>query len=95
MHKYVDKVVEALLKFELRRATKFVSPTHVVTAHRITYGGRIDRRDKSIDIRLKIGKPNFHERKIIKDCIAAGEPFPVRKIRFAHFRPRPKKRKKR
>lgn len=92
MHEYVEQVVAALLKFELRRATKFVSPTRVVNAHRITYGGRIDRRDKSIDIRLKIGKPNFHERQFIKDCIAAGVPFPVRKIRFSHFRVKRKKR---
>ncbi len=84
--KHIEAVVMALLNSEARRATKFVSPTEVIRAHRITFGGKLDRRNKAIDIRLKIGKPNFHERKFIKDCIKAGESFPVRKILLSRFR---------
>lgn len=87
---YLDQVVDALLENNLRRATKFVSPTKVINAHRIVYGNpktkKVDRRLAVIDIRLKIGAPNFHERKFIKDCIKAGEPFPVKKIKFVRFR---------
>lgn len=84
--KYVNEVVTALLDHKLRRATKFVSRNVVIRAHRIVCGDRIDGRNKAIDVRLKIGSPNYHERQFIKDCIAAGEPFPVKKIKFAHFR---------
>lgn len=91
--KFVEQVIAALLDNQLRRATKFVSPTEVVAAQRITYKGRLDRREKSIDIRLKIGRPNYHERQLVKDFIKAGEPFPVKKIRFSHFRPKTKKGK--
>lgn len=89
--KYLAQVIAALLDNKLRRATKFVSPTRVINAHRISWKRGQDNRN--IDIRIKIGVPNFHERKFIKDCIAAGEPFPVKKIKFAHFKS--KKRKKR
>lgn len=92
--KYLNEVVGALLEHKLRRATKFVSPSYVIRAHRIFAGDRIDNRDKAIDIRLKIGTPNFHERKFIKDCLKAGEPFPVKKIRFAVIRPPKRKAKK-
>lgn len=94
--KYLDQVVTTLIATGARRATKFVNEHAVINAHRIAWGGRLDRREKSIDIRLKIGRPNYHERQFIKDCIAAGEPFPVKKIKLASFRPRkPKKKKKR
>lgn len=92
--KYIEATIAALVHLEARRATKFVTPNRVISAQRITYQGRIDRRDATIDIRLKIGKPNYHERRFIKDCIKAGEPFPVKNIKLAYFRPR-KTRKKR
>jgi hypothetical protein len=71
-----------------RTATKFVDRQTVVRAHRVTFGGRIDGRDKSLDIRVKIGRPNYHEQQFIRDCNAAHEPFPIRKVRLAQFRPR-------
>lgn len=90
---YLNEVVAALVDHKLRRATKYVSPTRVIRAHRIV-GGRaigndpkVDGRSTEISVRLKIGPPNFHEREFIKDCIAAGEPFPIKQIQFAHFRP--------
>lgn len=90
---YLSEVVSALIDHKLKRATKYISPKLVLRAHRIV-GGRalgndpkVDGRSGEIDIRLKVGPPNFHERDFIKDCIKAGEPFPVKRIQFAHFRP--------
>lgn len=60
-----------------KRATKYVSPDYVVSAHRV---GKPDRRGKSVPIMLKIGKPNHAERAFIKACRKAGEPFPVRRV---------------
>lgn len=86
--RHAADVTRMLLAYSVRSATKFVSPNTVVRAHRITLAGRIDKRDKGIDIRLKIGRPNYHERLFIKACLSAGEPFPVKRVRLAHFRPR-------
>jgi hypothetical protein len=84
----VRTVVAKLLAYDARRATKVLTPNCVVSAQRVTWGGRIDKRAKSIQIALKIGAPNYHERQFIKDCIKAGEPFPVKKVKLAFFRPR-------
>jgi hypothetical protein len=92
--KYVEATVMALVNNDARRATKFAAPNHVVSAQRVTWGGRIDKRDRRIQISLKIGTPNYHERKFIKDCIKADEPFPVKKIKLTFFRPRKSKKKK-
>lgn len=84
--RHVNDVVRMLLAYQVKTATKFITPKLVVRAHRITIQGRIDRRERSVDIRVKIGIPNYHERLFVKDCIKAGEPFPVKKVRLAHFR---------
>jgi hypothetical protein len=92
--RYVEATVAALIGNTARRATKFIAPNYVVSAQRVTWGNRIDKRDKRIQIALKIGTPNYHERQFIKDCVKAGEPFPVKKIKLMFFRPRKPKHKK-
>src|ERR1035437_6847156 len=92
--KYLDQVVTTLLATGARRATKFIAPNYAMSTQRVTWGERIDKRDKRIQISLKIGTPNYHERKFIKACVKAGEPFPVKKIKLAFFRPRKSKKKK-
>ena len=87
--KRVGDVVGMLLDTEAKKATKYVSPVFVVTATRKVYGGKINKRDKSVDIVLKIGKPNFAEREFIKLCKEAKEPFPVKRIQIKDF---PKKK---
>jgi hypothetical protein len=86
INQYLGPVILALIGTEAKRATKFISPKWVISAQRISFKNRINRRERNIDIRVKIGDPNYHERKLIKDCIKAGEPFPVKKIRLAYFR---------
>jgi hypothetical protein len=92
--KYLDQIVTTLTDTGARRATKFVAPNYVISVQRVAWDGHIDKRDRRIQIYLKVGTPNYHERKFIKDCIKAGEPFPVKKIKLAFFRPRKSKKKK-
>lgn len=87
--KYIEAIVMAVSYWdEVQKATKYVSEKEVITATRI---GKKRKGSRSIDIHLKIGKPNFLERKFIKDCKKAGVSFPVKKIQLKHY---PKKKKK-
>ena len=88
--KWVTKPIELLLRTEAKRATKFISPTEVVSVQRV---GKIDRRDKSIVLAVKLGKPNYEEREFIAKCIKVGEKFPVSKIQLK-FPPKQRKGKK-
>ena len=83
---FVGAVVELLLLAEAHKATKYISDNFVINATRKVFGGKIDKRSKSIDIVLKIGKPNYAEREFIKKCKLAGEPFPVKKIQLHFFK---------
>lgn len=77
---YVSQVVQTLLDGEYHRAVKYVSEKFVVAATRRIFHGRIDRRSKAVEVVLKIGRPNYAQRKFIAACRKAGEPFPVKKI---------------
>lgn len=74
----VDQCVEAVLH-GASRATKYISKKLTVKATRI---GKVDKREKSDNIRLTIGRPNYAERSFIKDLIVAKEPFPVKKVQL-------------
>lgn len=84
--RYVGEAVNFLLKNEAKKATKFVSDKFVITATRKAFKGKIDKRSRSIDVVLKIGKPNYAERDFIKKCKKAGESFPVKKIQLKFFK---------
>lgn len=84
--KWVSDCVEMLLRAEAKRATKYVSENQVISVQRKSYNNKIDKRDKTIDLVMKIGRPNFAERKFIKMCKKAGEPFPVRNIIIKEFK---------
>jgi len=83
--KDVGLVMETILSFNLKRVTMYLKPDFVISAQRKCWGGKIDLRDKSVEIVVKIGKPNFAEREFIKLCKKAGEPFPVKKLQFKSF----------
>jgi len=84
---YIGDVVGVLLTSDpiirdrIVRATKYVGDKMVITATRKRYGGKILKRD-NIEIVLKIGRPNFAERKFIKLCKKAKESFPIKKIQI-------------
>jgi len=62
-----------------RKATKYVSPTLVIKASR---RHRPRRGERTTEIVLTVGKPNFAERSFIAEVRRAGEPFPVRKVQL-------------
>lgn len=85
----VQRVVNELIWSGAFKATKYLSPNQIIRATRLTYKGRIDKRDPNIDIRLKLGRPNYAERQFIKDCKKSGVLFPVKRVQLKFF---PKKK---
>jgi len=70
----------------IRKAIKFVSPKITVKAtlrHYRCYGGKTRRRkEENIEMLCTIGRPNYEERKLIRQYIKAGEPFPIKKVKL-------------
>jgi diaminopimelate epimerase len=62
-----------------RSAVKYVSEKEVVKA---TRRGKPSKRACQTQVLLTIGRPNYAERKFIKLCQKAGEPFPVKKVQL-------------
>lgn len=89
-YKFYGQLAQLLIETESHVATKYLSPRHTVRATRKVFRGRIDRRDRRVEIMFTDGEPNYHARKFIKLCQKAGETFPVRKIQLTPF---PKRRK--
>jgi hypothetical protein len=83
---WFNKVVELLLRTECYQTTKYLSDREVIRA---TRRWKPSKRERRIELVLTVGEPNYRERKFIKACKKAGEPFPVRKIQM---RPWPKRR---
>ena len=83
----LTRAVDLIVSTGARRATKFISPNFVVSAAH-PYQRRRGRhspgfeRGKNVYISVKIGRPNHLERAFIKKALAAGEPFPVRKVQL-------------
>jgi hypothetical protein len=75
-----------VLRLEAKRATKYISEKEVVSVQRKSYKGKIDKSATSIDLIVKIGKPNYEERLFIKKLKKAGEPFPVKIIQLKFFK---------
>lgn len=76
------KVVAALLENGASRATKFISENETITAKRVLYKGKLNKRERRGQVVLSFGRPNFAERDFISRCKKAGEPFPVKKIKL-------------
>lgn len=88
----ITRAVICLLETEARRATIYLDDKTVVSACR-----RLKPRksDRSVDLVLKLGKPNYREREFIASCKKAGEPFPVKKIQLKYFPVPARKKRKR
>jgi len=83
--KDVGLVLETILEISAKRVTKYLRPDFVISAHRKSFRGKIDDRDKIAEIVVKIGNPNYAEREFIKLAKKAGEPFPIKKLQFKFF----------
>lgn len=82
-----EQVILAVLsRRENRRATKFIATNHVIKATR--QSRTISRHGETLLVTF--GRPNFRERRFIRQCVNAGEPFPIKKVQI---QPWPKKRK--
>ena len=90
LDKDIGRVVNTVLEIRnVHCAVKYFSEKEVISATRRIYNGKIDRRDKSVEILVKIGKPNYIQCEFIKKCKKVGEPFPVKKIQIKYI---PKKK---
>ena len=79
----------SMMVMRVRKATAYLDTNLTV---KVTFVGKPDRRQrKAGEFRLTVGRPNYAERKFIKQCIAAGETFPLKKVQLRH---QPAKKKK-
>lgn len=82
----IGKVVFMLWEGRCRQAVKYLTPTFIVKA---TRRSPLDRRAKTMEIVVTIGRPGYREYDFIKQALRAGEPFPIKKIQL---RPEKKRR---
>ena len=82
----IARAVACLLETGSRKAIVYVSPKQTVKA---TLRLRPRANARSVELVLTLGRPNYAERLFIKDCLAAGEPFPVKRVQLVAW---PKKR---
>lgn len=75
--KSFSDLAEIILEGGAVKATKYFSPTEVIKATRRVYG-----KKKGNEILFTFGKPNYAERKFIRDCKKIGEPFPIKRIQI-------------
>ncbi len=87
--KPLEKIVgEMLINTRVKKATAFLSPILTLVVARQF---KMDSRSKQQTFIVTIGRPNFENRKKLKDLIAAREPFPVKKLAYKYY---PEKRQK-
>jgi len=84
--KHFAVVCSALITGDCRSATKYLGSRLVVRASWRHKPSNSNTREEMV---VTYGAPNYLEAKFIKDCFAAGENLPVRKVQL---RPWPKKR---
>lgn len=80
--KVTAQCVDAIVNFGAVRATKYIDEKTTAKATRITYRKNHRPRNKVLEIRITVGRPNYLERKFIKLLKEAAEPFPVKKIQL-------------
>ena len=81
--KFSGAVINALLYEDAWSAKKYVSEKLVISATRNRYGkSGWTKRDSRADIAVKIGAPNYLERRFIKLCKKTGESFPVKRVQL-------------
>ena len=73
----VAKIINAVMFDGVHSAVKYVDPKVVIKATKRGRGEKVH-----IEILVTIGRPNYAERQFIKDCIKAGESFPIKKIQL-------------
>jgi len=89
---FSEKVLGQMANFIIhdgaRKVVRYLTDKEVIKATRRLYGGKIDNRNKRIEILYTIGRPNYTERSFIKKIKKAKEKYPIAQVYF------PKKVKK-
>lgn len=81
----IDKVFNALLNYpEAKSAVQYLGQKHPSGCQivRVTRTHKLNRRDRSRNVVVTYGAPNYLERKFIKLAKKAGCLFPISKIQF-------------
>jgi len=79
----ISRLFNLITNGDYRRVTYYTSPTEVT---KITRYRKKDKRSRGESFVLTHGKPNFLERKFIKDAVKAGVSFPIRKLQLKCFK---------
>lgn len=89
VRRYVARMLDTMLdqQVDIKTTTGYLSPKLTV---KLTRQRKPDRRDRSGTFLLSVGAPNYRERLFIKDCVNAGEKFPVRNIQLKFYPARKK-----
>lgn len=75
----LEKSVRECLDTGCRKATAYISDSMVATA---TARHRPDKRNKRTEFVVKLGAPNFLERRFIRQCKKVGMCFPLRQVQL-------------
>ncbi len=78
--KEYSKVAGALLGSDAYQAVLYLSPSRTIKATRTRYNGKFSKG--RVELTFTDGRPNHLERKFIKLCQKAGEPFPIKKVQL-------------
>ena len=62
------------------QVTKYFSPKEIVRATVKRFHGKLYGKNR--EIIFTIGRPNYAERKFIKNCLKAKEPFPIKRLQL-------------
>lgn len=78
----VGSVINAFNQPKVYSATKYLSDKIVVRATRRRYNGKLPAKNQNLEAILVIGRPNYAQKKFIKLCQKAKEPFPIKKVQL-------------
>ena len=80
--KTIKQIFDLAIMSDARKFTKYLSKDCTV---KVSRRFKVDKRDTRQSFVVSFGKPNYAERKFIKSCLKAKEPFPVKKIQTKTF----------
>lgn len=78
----LEDAVGELLETGAKRVTGYWGPEEVTSVTRLIRNGKINKRDSRVTIVVKIGAPNYKERKFIKTFMRTGEKFPAQRVQY-------------
>lgn len=73
------RTMAALTDPTVRKATCYLGPKETL---KVTRQAPVRKRSRTETYIVTYGLPNYEERQFIKEAIAAGEPFPVKKLQI-------------